>query len=273
MRSQFWLAHRRRLAPLPSAPLDYCVTPFPHFRCTGKNVPLRLGGERGMGDYYGPPPQRPRSGLGLPEWVVIALVASIILPIAFCTGFVRINSGGSTAALSSSSTSFSPTSAPAPTATPKPATIQTATLGSLQSAFQAAFGDPEMHGPVAFYLLTAPDGSTFSVCFCSTSTGVDGAQHLDGTNLDAAPYRPLTGQQMLPYSQLLMPRDSIHVRDFTDPDVGLIRVYHSDTLAATFPASAFTKSGPDAGDVGPGTFSVSCEEPDRLGHCSFVLGT
>ena len=68
-------------------------------------------------------------------------------------------------------------------------------------------------------------------------------------------------------AKMFFPPDARHVRDFTDPNIGLFHVYQSADLAATFPASDFYDSN-RGGALPAGTFSIVCG-----GACSFALGT
>jgi len=67
-----------------------------------------------MGYQYDPPPrQRPPSGLSDPTWIIVAIVAAIVIPVALLTGYLRIG-GSATQSGSSSFDTSAPTTAPTP---------------------------------------------------------------------------------------------------------------------------------------------------------------
>ena len=161
---------------------------------------------------------------------------------------------------------------PAPTATPTgPQSITGVTLGGIQDAFTAAFGDPVMTGSIPHYQFTLADGTQAGICFCGTSTGLDGQQHLEFMKVGPGPNVTWTLATKNTVVKRFMPPDAVYVRTIQDPDVGPILVYTSADLAKTFPASEFTDS---AGGPNPpaGTFSVTCQQPG-IADCSVTTGT
>lgn len=234
-----------------------------------------------MSYYDGPqPPRRPPSGLDLPEWVVIALVASIILPIAFCTGFVRINRGGSTATLSSSS--FSPTVPPAPadtpvsTATPKPATIHGSVLGGTWPDFENTYG-PLLNGERNTWGAII-EGQAVEI-LVNFDTGADGDDHAVVVRIvvppeevgsvpgwDSATALAIVGHFMPPHAAFVR---TVQQPQFLEYD------YTSPDLASTVPAKYFTAD--DAKTPTPaGSFALDCFDlgsgPGRVDDCLLTPG-
>jgi hypothetical protein len=122
------------------------------------------------------------------------------------------------------------------------------------------------------YSVTTPEGDQIVLCFCAVQPGTDGKQRDARVGISAQPGASLTAQALATLLPHYLPPDTKHVRDFTDPQIGLIHVYTSADLAATFPASDFSDSGTGQA-LPPGTFGVACNQPGAPGPgCDVVLG-
>lgn len=166
-----------------------------------------------------------------------------------------------------------PTVHPHPTNTPKPAGPQPlsgATLGGTQDGFARKFGAATDRSGVPWYTATLPDGTTAGICYCTEHTGSDSNPHLAWFHIDASSDTTWSDQQGVTIAQEFFPPDAKHMRDFTDPQIGLIHVYLSADLAITFPAGEFKDSGTDQ-QLDPGTFSVACGQPSPS-QCIFATG-
>jgi hypothetical protein len=155
------------------------------------------------------------------------------------------------------------------TSTPSgPHSITGATIGGTRSAFEAAFVAPDqVNGMTPWYRTQSPNSLTVEVCFCSTQLGTDAQLRLALFQAKSAYGMSWTPDDALAVATMFFPLEAKHVRDFTDPTIGLFHVYQSADLAATFPASDFYDSN-GGGASPPGTFSIVCG-----GVCSFALGT
>lgn len=171
------------------------------------------------------------------------------------------------------SPSIQTTATTAPTATSTPsgsALVNGATLGGTQEAFTGKYGQPYFKGPVPWWNYQTPEGPAVTFCFCSPEPGLDGQQRqaifsvdpLDGTASEAT---------MFLIAQRFIPSDARAVRDVHDPLLGLVHVYQSTDLAATFPGQDFTDSSNHDAPLAAGTFSVACEIPPGPG-CNIHLG-
>lgn len=237
--------------------------------------------------FWGPPPPPERPKPRLPEWVVIAAIAAIVIPIALCSGYVRIGGAGSSSSSTSTGISIptpnptaalSPTDTPVPTATPKPATIHAPVLGGTWPDFENVYG-PQLGGernlwgatiagqPVQIYADLISEGHT-----------TDGDEHAYVVDLQVPPqflgvesWDVATAIQI---AQTFLPADARHLSDVPVSN-GLDHRYHSDALKATFAADIFTT---EAGNpVDPGTLRFECNALGRSGgpiqECYISVGT
>jgi hypothetical protein len=116
--------------------------------------------------------------------------------------------------------------------------------------------------------MTTPEGDQIVLCFCDMQPGKDGQQRDARVGIAPQPGVTLTAQALATLLPQYLPPDAKHLRDFTDPQIGLIHLYSSADLAATFPASAFSNQG-----GAPGTFIVACNQPGAPGPgCDVLIG-
>lgn len=163
-----------------------------------------------------------------------------------------------------------PTATSQPTATPQgPQIVSGPYLGGTAAAFDAAYGQPTTSYGRSTYTWTTPDGIAIAICYCTTTTGLDGQLRTDTLSLGSTS-AGWTHQLALSTFARLFPPHAIHVSDFIDPQIGPVHVYQSPDLAQTFPASAFKNSG-NGSTLPPGTFSVACED-NTYGTCAMVVG-
>ncbi len=152
---------------------------------------------------------------------------------------------------------------PAPTATPYRGIGDTSTLGGTLLGFDRQFGPPVQQGHypatvvgVAVTIIVARDAAT---------------DHIN--DIDITPTGSWTLTQAIAVALTFLPADARHVRDFAlAPPPHLIEhVYQSATLAATFPASAFTTAADAA--LAPGTLSYVCAATPTFADCNLGVGT
>ena len=165
-----------------------------------------------------------------------------------------------------------PTATAIPTATPLPPArpIQGAVFGGMQPAFVSKFGAPSDPSGPSWEITLNGRTADLDLAFIS---GNDGKQHVETMDVDPPPgdtWDATTAQAMF---QVFLPPDATHVKDTTTSQ-GVDHVYHSNALAATFPASEFVDSNNQP--VPPGTFDVQCSslQPDGsgIGLCNFQTG-
>lgn len=260
-----WDADRRtgQWAQVPATPLSPARPPTPRER---------------WGWFAAEPGEPSVAGLH-PRWLLVALAVLILLPVCTCISLQSLfgprytYSSPSVVYIAPTETPL-PTLPPTPTNTPTPTgprPIDTPTLGGTQAAFAAAYGQPYFKGPVPWWDYTTPEGWRVTTCFCGTTKGVDGKERVEAFGFYPTNGVSFTADQTGALLRQFLPHDATHVRDFTDPNLGVINVYQSADLAATFDASHFRDSngGPNPP---PGTLSVACHNPAGPG-CDIVVGT
>lgn len=230
-----------------------------------------------------PPPPRPPSrwpAFGTERGILLYVLAPLLAVLLIVLLAVGISAARPRAfaqtplptVAGSPAATITPQGTPLATDTPASAAAS-AVLGATQDAFTAQFGQPQMHGPVPWYSITAADGIQLVICVCDIEAGTDGQGHVGILSVgptDASASWPES--QGIAESKMFFPADAVYVHDIQDPDVGTLHVYRSAQLAATFPASAFANTGPSGGLVPPGTFIIACEIPGPPG-CDLRLGT
>lgn len=205
--------------------------------------------------------------------IAIVTVVSCLLVISFCVVFAFLppNTGRGSV---SSDVPLQPTETTMPTNTANPTGPQPlsgATLGGTRDGFTSKFGGPTERYGVLWYSINLSNGTTVNLCYCTEHAGSDGNPHLAWFNVDAPNGTTWSDQQGVTIARQFFPPDAKHVRDFTDPQIGLIHVYVSADLAATFPAGEFTDGG-NGQQLPPGTFSVACSQPGTASQCHVVTG-
>lgn len=169
-----------------------------------------------------------------------------------------------------------PTDTPVlPTPTPSgPRIVDAGILGGTLDDFTAAYGQRVSvsgSGQSVFHY-TTNSGVALTICLCHTLTGTDGKERADTVGvglLDGSNWSSL--DQRTAVVKTLMPPDAVYVRDIDDPMLGVLHLYQSQDLAATFPANDFYDSG-GGGSLPPGTFTVSCDQPNQNG-CELLIGS
>jgi len=234
-----------------------------------------------MGYYYGPPPTEPPRkppllGLSDPTWIIVAIVVAIVIPIALCSGYLRI--GG----FQSSPSSFAPTAPPAPTdtpaltATPKPATIHGHVLGGTWPDFENTYG-PQLNGERNTWGAII-EGQTVEI-LVNFDSGADGDDHAVVVRIVVPPDEVGSvpgwdNPTALAIAGHFMPPGAAFVRTDQQPQF-LEYDYTSPALASTVPAKYFTAD--DGVTPTPkGSFSLDCFDsgsgPGRVDECVLSPG-
>lgn len=164
---------------------------------------------------------------------------------------------------------FTPTPSPTPAG---PRILTGATLGGLQSAFQATYGAPEGTGTAKLYHFTigGQDGVVTATTF-STPVSPDGKFHIASLRI-GPPSGVWTASQAQPICSAFLPPDARFQRVQQVAGYGNERVYTSASLALSFNASEFadTTTGKR---VAAGTFAMELW-PGTAGNtgCILILG-
>lgn len=158
-----------------------------------------------------------------------------------------------------------------------PQPLSGATLGGTVADFFAKYGQPvalpSFSQKPNWFRFKLANGTTAYVCYCDGATGTDGAARLDDFRISPPSGTTWSDQQGVSIARQFFPPDARHVRDIVDPYAGLIHVYVSAALAATFPASEFHvfTVGGNSQLAPPGTFSIVCGQP-ALTPCGVTTG-
>lgn len=264
--------------PHPTPYPNYPNTPYPVYPGQPQQMPYQP-----YQAYPAPqqpyPPRTSNNPLRAEFWrnmstlkIAVVTVVSCLLVITVCVVLVLLPPHVSKGSVYSG-VPLQPTATTMPTNTPKPTGSQPlsgATLGGTQDGFTHVLGTPTDRSGVPWYAVKLARGTTAPLCYCTEHTGSDGNPHLAWFHIDAPGGTTWSDQQGVTIARPFLPPDAKHVRDFTDPQVGLIHVYVSAALAATFPASEFTDSG-NGQQLPPGTFGVACGQPGPS-QCSITTG-
>ena len=244
-----------------------------------------------------PPNMQPRPGITIRgrrftlPWVIGGVVAVLVILSCGCCGTVSLASalnggkGAQATATSGQSGQAQVTHAPAtPKATAKATAQATATRApsSAQTVNDPVLGGTEIafiqSGASETYIFK--DRRTFQGSVNGVAVVVGGTL-IDGTGGQRFWWLTVTpldkgvtwdSATALDIAKQLIPTDARYLKDVNVPDFGLEHIYRSKTLAASFPASAFTDANTGAA-VTPGTLYISCgNATSQQGGCTIQTG-
>ena len=243
-----------------------------------------------------PPNMQPRPGVTIRgrrftlPWVIGGVVAVLVILSCGCCGTVTLasalNGGGNgaqaTATTGQAGAQAQATHAPKATATTKSQPTATHAANGVQPIDTAVLGGTEVD------FIRSGASETYNFKDSRTFQGrvgnyelVVGGMLTDGTGdqrfstLILTPLdKTVTWDSATAYAiaKQLIPDDARYVTTKNIPDFGVEQVYVSKSLAASFPADAFTDADTGA-TVTPGTFYISCGNvTSQHGGCTLQLG-